>query len=322
MRIPPAWRPVRIDDAKHGGVMLLGDGQRALVQMKWLSNLDRKRKYDPLAWVERRIAKTVRKADLRDRPEAGRVLLDKPAANRNDEKSPGFVELAWLPGVRRRGRKAKGRTSLWYGYAAGAGLLLEVTLNTESPDSDKAKLLAQARAALASLAATAPADKTLWSIFETGFESPAGMALQSKRVLVGDVALLFASGRRRLKLRQVYPAGLAIERRKPGGWLNDLSKMFATRRRFRVTQNDEECRGVAGGVEMAAWKRVGRYSTPMTLGRLRRRPCILAAAQDRLLDRLLMVEYEYAGKGIAVAEEAWNVVLQLLVGMNWQKGRE
>ena len=90
-------------------------------------------------------------------------------------------------------------------------------MNSRTPEKTRRKVFSRV---LPTLSASGPDEPVRWEIFGAVFRSPPGFAMAGKRTVLGDLALLFRSGcGRRLVLRQVYPAGVALERRTIERWL-------------------------------------------------------------------------------------------------------
>jgi hypothetical protein len=119
-----------------------------------------------------------------------------------------------------------------------------------------------------------PSEPLTWRLFSAEFTSPPGYTLVSHRIALGDIALELRHGDgRRLVLRQVFPAGLATQRRSLERWLDDSA--FAERRRLRP---ESTSRGTQD-VSQHGWKRF-----PAPMGWLKPRYCARRACvhEDRI----------------------------------------
>ncbi|MHC4202128.1 MAG: hypothetical protein ACYSU0_19225, partial [Planctomycetota bacterium] len=179
------------------------------------------------------------------------------------------------------------------GYSPRADLALEVAVNGRAPEKTRRKIFSRV---LPTLSASGPGEPVRWEIFSAVFRSPPGFAMADKRTVLGDLALLFRSGSgRRLVLRQVYPAGVALERRKIERWLE--AGPFKERRRCRPEGEpvdwSVELDGERSGRALAGRKRLGRKCAPFPFGWLAPRWSSSAAVRDEERERLLLAEYDW-----------------------------
>jgi len=176
----------------------------------------------------------------------------------------------------------------WYGFSASAGLGLELVASGQI-DTRQRKALDEI--VLPSLGATPAEAPSRWSVFEASFLSPAGFTLERAQLHVGDIALcLRARGGRRLLLRQVYPADLALSRRGLEAWLDHPP--FREQRRFRRLGEPQPWQATSFGRTLEGVLRRGKKSLPAPLGPLGRRRSVAAVACDADLERLLLAEYD------------------------------
>jgi hypothetical protein len=206
-----------------------------------------------------------------------------------------------------RGEAAGGAVWAWYGFSSAAGLGLELAA---SGHLDSRQRRALDDLVLPSLR-LAPADQpTRWAVFEASFVSPAGFLLRAARLHVGDIALcLAARGGRRLLLRQVYPADLALSRRPLEAWLD--YPPFREHRRFRREGEAQPWQAASFGRRLEGLLRRGRKALPAPLGPLGGRRSVAAAARDTELERLLLAEYD------GPHEADPDVVAEAIGQMNW-----
>jgi len=269
MRIPSDWRPLVVTGAHAAGLMVLGDAEQALVQVKW-SHLRLPATTAPDRWVRRRIRRV-----------AGRRAEAQPAP-----AGEGFA-AALAASHKRRGEQR----DVWCALAPEAGLAVELTVRGSIPRRHRSRLEGRV---LPSLAADPPEQPTRWAVFQTAFLSPPGFLLRAFRLNLGDIALLLtAGGGRRLLLRQVYPAALALSRRKLPAWLGDHPF-----RQFRRARPDGEAapwtaESFARRLEGAL--QTGVKALPWPLGFVAPRRFVAAGAVDDRLERLLLMEYDGPG---------------------------
>lgn len=205
MRVPDYWRVLRIQNQGRVQNMVVGDGDRGLLRISWRSV---GAKFAARQWIERSIKDIgVGEAEAED-------------------SNPHATVAAWLP---RATARDDGVGALWFGHFAQAGLAVECAVNGAAESG----LVDQfAKHMLPTLRARPKGGATPWALHGALFESPAGYSLSRHNLLAGDLALeLTATGSRRILLRQVYPACLALDRRTLRGWLRESP--FPERRRFR-----------------------------------------------------------------------------------------
>jgi hypothetical protein len=102
----------------------------------------------------------------------------------------------------------------------------------------------------------------------------------------GDIALRLVKGQETLVLRTVYPADLALSRRKLPDWLDDSP--FLERRKNRdATTKEWRCPAPPlEGLLRTGWKRL-----PVPMGWMKPLYCTAIVAVDQELDRLVLVDH-------------------------------
>jgi hypothetical protein len=208
----------------------------------------------------------------------------------NPEPSPPatqrFSACTWAHGVQSEEDK---KTTHWFGYSAGANLLLGVKVNGVLPDPQRDLITQQVLPSLE----TTPADRgTSWAMYDLSFVSPPGFSLVQRHLYMGDVALEFRKNRREsLLLRQVYPADLALARRDHSRWL--LIYPFKEHRRLRksrleTTPWEHPVRRELVGIRQRGLKRLG-----FPLWHVAPRKTHAMSIHDQSLNRLLIAEHLY-----------------------------
>jgi hypothetical protein len=284
LRIPVDWRPLRVEGEWGKGAMIVGTGEEAAMQVKWWR--PESRRFDAERWLHKRVASVLGNVD----PDA--------------ESPEGFPFCSLLPDYT---TKDDVEGLLWLGYSPAGGVAVEIVAGG---DALKKTVKTVRRRVIPSLRSSAAGDATRWSIYGASFESPPSFCLTDRRLLLGDIAVrLSSSGGRRLVLRQVYPATLALARRKMPNWMD--FPPFPERRRFRASGSDQDWSVNCYGRRLRGFRRLGRKAFPFPLGVFAPRFSYLAVAHDRELDRLLLVEYD------ARREESDVVVSRLVASMNW-----
>jgi hypothetical protein len=247
--VPEEWRPLKIEGSWAKGSLMLGTEGEPVVLVKWWR--PEEKRFDAEQWMARRC----------------KALGALP-----DEHAPtpvGFCPALWVVNLQRR--EGEGKT-VWYGYAPEAGLLIECISTSEVDQALRDRFFGDL---LPRLTATPLTEPVTWSLFSTAFTSPPGYTLTGHRIALGDIALeLHDADGRRLILRQVFPAKLAMQRRQMEQWLD--SPPFMERRKLRRPERADRD---DTSLHQRGWKRL-----PSPMGWFKPRYCTRMArvANDRL----------------------------------------
>jgi hypothetical protein len=285
MRIPAHWRPLRIAGGWDNGQIMLGDSGRAMLQVKWLR--PGSRRFSGTKWLEGKLRK------------AGSPATSAP-------KAPAFSSSAL---VTQNGEPKRGERALWYGYDPESNLAMELTANLADSPQHRRRLTGQI---VPSMKTETPRTATHWSVFGSSFKAPAGFYYARCNLKLGDLSLEFIdTRRRRLVLRQIYPAGLALSRRELQMWMADYP--FASRRRNITLDCDdyEHDRGqgkLRRGTRRIAWP----------LGFIRPLWTLAVAVIDQDTDRILLAEI--AARDCDDLD--LDLIEQALADMNWAGRQE
>jgi len=265
LRMPREWQPLKLEGTPEKGQLIVGDSTCAMFIIKW-DRYTRKAEADAAKWVQDRFKKH------------GVIPDAEPPAGQR------FTACGWKKSVQTEEGK---ETVYWYGYSEEARLLLGITVNGVLPAHILRKIV---RDVLPSLDAVPAAEGSLWAMYDVSFRAPAGYELAQKHLFSGDIALEFAKGRREtLMMRQVYPGGLALNRRPIEKWFDfyPFKEHRRTRRSsIQVSQWNHKERAELKGAMRSAWKRL-----PVPLGWCSPRYCRALAVHDQNLNRLLIVEH-------------------------------
>lgn len=256
------WRPLKIEGSHKKGAVTVGDMDVPVFQLRWLRP---PKGYDASRWIAKRCKSVA----------GGQTSEDPP-------RPEAFDKVDWIRDLAIRQESVK---TVWWGYSKKASVLIEVLLTNLCDEKTNRWFV---RHALPEITASATTEECTWSIYSAHFVTPAGYILNRKRLVVGDIALEFTADKgRRLVVRQVFPAMLALQRRPYHGWLRD--RVFKERRRFRKGAE----RTSEDGLQMnwTGWKRV-----PFPLGFVLPRRCEAVIAHDEQRDRLLIVESEWSNR--------------------------
>jgi len=288
MKVPPKWRPLKIEDKPGSGKMILGDSSQAVAQIKWSRSAGRN--FDAGRWLKQRIKAVASNSTKVD----------------NDPAPTDFEQAAWIS---RAGSSKTSPKLVWYGYSPKARLLMEVILNSEI--DEKIQKIFRFRV-LPSLRVCDHSLATKWAFFDVSFESPAGFILKTKRLNVGDMTLELTNKKvGRLLVRQVYPASLALQRRKLEKWVRSFPNK--EHRQFKPLNETEKWKVESFERNIDGLICRGQKKLPFPLGFCAPRFTISAISHDAQLDRLLIVEYD--GK----KPEADSAVSDLMSRMNWAR---
>lgn len=260
------WRPLKIDGEFKKGSITVGNMDGPVFQLRWLRPSTT---YDGANWIRNRCKAT-----------AGGQTSDNPP------RPEGFDISEWIQGLAIRQESEK---TVWWGYSKTAGVLVEILLtNLCSREVNRWFV----RHALPRLDVTPPTEDCEWSIYSCRFTVPPGYQLNRKRLAAGDLAFEFlGSAGKRIIIRQVFPALLALQRRPYQGWLRD--RVFKEKRRFQKQRESMADDGL-----QLTW--AGRKKIPFPFGFIAARQCVTEIIHDEDLDRLFIVESEWKkGQGVA-----------------------
>ena len=260
--------------------MMIGDAQTPIVRVKWF-RLEEAETFDGAAWLDERFKQ------LGVVPEKGAPKPDR------------FSSVAWVRDL--EPREGNGRT-VWYGWSLDAGIAMECVVTNLTEEKVKDEVF---DVAVAGLQVTSPSEPCHWGMYGVRFVSPAGFELEKKHLYSGDIALLFKKGKQHMLLRQVYPAQLAVSRRKLDGWLD--CPPFKQHRRFRLSSSEPW--HLNSGRQVSGVKRLGTKQLPSPLGFCAARATCAIAAEDRQKDRLLIAE-------LISPEAGDEMVTQAIISMN------
>jgi len=284
-RIPSSWRPLDIQGEWERGHMMVGDAEQAIFQVKWWR--PKNRRFDAQAWIGERVRKwsieTVKKGPC----------------------PKSFSTTAFLAEVPSKGG---GSRAIWYGCSSAGDLVLEVAVNRAVDTKTQRTAL---KKVLPAFRAAAPGAETRWALYDVGFVAPRGYRIRDWKLYSGDITLRFTNdeNKSRLILRQVYPAGTALERRELNRWLRKFP--FKEHRRYRpAAPNDQWCVEL-GTRRWQGVKRRGRKQLAFPLNWVGRRHSVAGGVTDPELDRLLLVECDTR------SEDGDSLARTAIRGMNW-----
>jgi hypothetical protein len=286
LQVPANWHPVKMEGTFIKGSMFIGDDVSPYLMLRWWRPLlEGQKEFDIDSWLESRFKK------LHALPQP---YPPAPA---------GLDRTAWVEGLQTK--KQKSRT-IWYGYQASAEIVIEVLMTSLTPPDIQTTIITEL---IPSLKLSPKGDPIPWSLFTTSFISPPGFILDAHHLYSGDVALRLVNGRESLILRMVYPAGLALSRRKLSDWL-DESPFLERRKNRDLLQQDWRC----GRNQLKGVVRTGRKRLPFPLGFVRPQYNTTIAAVDEQLDRLMVADHRSPDpKDLAITARA-------VEHMNWDTG--
>ena len=258
----PAWRPVSVIGDRSRGKMLVGDAVQGVMLIQWWRPGGAA--FDFSRWLRARLRRVAK----------GLPVDPDPTVPEGFRAAASLMDRTFGGGVTK---------SLWYGHAPADDLVLEITVN----DAAETTAAVVKRAVLPAVGVRPISGYTPWAVFGVDFEAPPGYALKRRCLHAGDMALEFsAAGRRRLLLRQVYPAQAALAKRTLDRWV--AAAPFTEQR--RLTEATHEPAAVGGeralpGICRSGWR---RHAFPLERFR-QQRSCALAVV-DAALDRILIAE--------------------------------
>ncbi|MCG3178468.1 MAG: hypothetical protein BIFFINMI_00795 [Phycisphaerae bacterium] len=288
MRIPPRWRPVKIEGDSRGGRIYLGADEAMVLQVKWRRM--QAENFDPHAWIRTRLASDASAA------------VPQEQTPRTDD----FPLAAWAPRVASAdGNKA----ALWYGWSPRARLVLELVFNVTD---DRSVARTAEDLLLPSLGSAAADEPGVWAVYGASFRSPPGLELVGRELFPGRISLRLASGGRVMALQQLFPAELSLSRRELGRWVGYMP--FRERRRRAGPPDGEPCEFESLGRSLPGVIRYSYKQFGYPMHWIARRRNVAAVAHDAELDRLLLAELDSPG--------GWDedAVREAIAAMNWDRG--
>jgi hypothetical protein len=137
---------------------------------------------------------------------------------------------------------------------------------------------------LPSLSDTEPGKEIAWAVFDLACATPPDFFLQSQRLNAGDLSLGFASGRRRLAIRQIALASLALERMPLDRWISEHQRADQKHYRPSPLVSDVQAAGLGGRSRRLSRRR--RFAWMRWLPR----DIVTWALHDGRRDRLVIVQ--------------------------------
>jgi hypothetical protein len=270
LRVPPDWRPLGVAGKAREGSVLLGEGHRERIRVQWLTPRRSLLGFNPGRWVRSQL----------------RTMAGWGAIQDGGPSTEGFDETAWAP----RGKRAHHWPG-WCGWqeAAGLGLLVTFRTNEEAVQREVAERI------LPSLRARPAGEPTDWSLLEASFRTPAGMGLIGQQLNVGDLCIAVGGRSRRMLVRQIYPAEIALGRRTLENWLRYPPLQGVWRLRGEPTFREWSAR--VEGRECSGYMRTGVKRVKFPMHWLPGRTSMAACVVDEQRDRLLMAEWDQGGLG-------------------------
>ena len=281
-KIPEHWRPLRVENADESGSLMLGDTTQATAQIEWWS--PSVADFDISQWMDKR----------------QQSLWQTAIA---DQKAPGadrFDRTLWLPEARtRRGALS----SVWYGYAKQAKLIIEVVIN-HSAGQEVLDLSRQV--VLPSMDVSDPDAPTRWAVYSTRFVSPPGYEIYESRLNLGTIMLFLRKGKDRLVLCQFYPGTIALSKQPLADWL----ETSALKGKWHSKKDPQVREWRVGAFEGIRQERA--MSRPFPLDLLGKSHCLSIIVHDKRSDRLLMAEH------IHLMQTDEHMVTKAIEEMNWE----
>lgn len=260
MRLPLGWNAVKLEGDWHCGQALIADLQRPRLAVRW-STPRRRRAFRPEAWAEDAMKREIGEAEVADAHPA--ALAD---------------ERAWQGAMTYLDRTHPAR-DVFLAFSRASGRCIQVTHHPQRP---RDRVLPQV--ILPSLADSEREQEIAWAVFDLSCATPPGFSLQSHRLNAGDLSLSFASGRRRLAIRQIALASLALERMPLDRWIAAHQRTDQKHYRPSPLVSDVQAAGLSGRSRRMVRRR--RFAWMRWLPR----DIVTWALNDARRDRLVIVQ--------------------------------
>ena len=266
--MPPVWRPLKIRGEWQRGSVIVGDGEHVIFQVKWWR--PQIKNFDGRKWMTKRLKRETK----------GIIPSENPPCPET------FTDSIWACDATRRDGV---HLMLWYGYARQSDLMLEVISGGRTPEHLCKKV---EHHIIPSLRTVSNEQAMKISLFNRTFEVPAGFKLKIWKLAMGDISLRLESDRplALLTMRQVYPAGLALQRRPIERWLT-VSK-FKEHRKFEIAGHIQPYQIEVSGNRLKGIRRCGRKRLPFPLGPISCLNSVHIGVHDAENNRLFFVEYD------------------------------
>jgi hypothetical protein len=225
LRVPESWNPVKLEGDWNAGHALLVDLHRPRLGLRWRQVSGKK--FD---------ADAVVKKAMRD--EVGQLAAD-------EAKPFAMPDGDWQASLLYTEPEPPGR-DVWTGFSPTSGRLLQIVHHARRRERILSEMV------LPTVRDCVDAQATRWSVFELSCVVPANMKLADQKLMAGDLSLTFKGKRKRLTVRQVAVAELALKRMSLEKWLASQQRIDQKHyrpcrkpRELKVEASDRELRGLA-----------------------------------------------------------------------------
>jgi hypothetical protein len=198
--LPVKWNPVKLDGGYDAGSVIFADLHRIRLGMRWKKMGGRS--YKPEKWTQAMLSESIGKLAAAEARPIELRHAEFHAAMLYTEPSP--------PG-----------RDVFVAYSPVSGRMIELAYHTRRREHALASVVCP------TLLDQSPERAMRWSVFDLSCIVPEGMRLESHTLNAGDLSLTFADGKRRITVRQVAVAELALKRMPIEKWLADQEKTLA-----------------------------------------------------------------------------------------------
>jgi hypothetical protein len=258
LRTPDEWNPVKLHGTFEAGYALLSDLHQPRMGMRWTTP---GRKFDSKTWARRALVEEVG------------TLAANEARKCGDEN--------WRDALMYTEPDPPGR-DVWLGTSAATGRTIEIVHHVYKDEESNMDLLREG------LADCSRDGELEWAAFDLSCRTAAGWRLESHRLNAGDLSLTFARKSKKLLVRQMAVAQLALKRMTIERWLDEqvhrhLKQYRQTTEPARMTVETD------GRVLEGMFCHLGRRKRFVWNRKLPGAICV-AALHDEKRDRLVFVE--------------------------------
>jgi hypothetical protein len=195
IRLPPGCNPLKLEGDFARGQVLVADMKQPRFGMRW--STPAAKKIDAYRWVNNAL-----------REEVGRLAADEARSCASEN---------WIEAKIYSEPSPPGR-DLWVAYSKMSGRLIQIVCPVDSPECRCVDGL------ILSLSDSKADAELSWSVFGLSCRTPPHFRLASNKLNAGDLTLNFQHQRRRLSVRQIGIADLALKRKTLAQWLEDQQR--------------------------------------------------------------------------------------------------
>lgn len=199
--VPDTYRPMKIDGTSYHGRFILGDQDRARLEVQWATNTSRR--FKPDKFVRNRALSALARVDRK----------------RSADQLHDVTHAHFSPMVRYDDKPRN--VTRWVGYCPATKRAVDIIHYNGSPTEDATF----ANDLLPTLRDQPMDQPQRWAVFDFQFTVLPNFRYAESKLNLGDMTVTFEDAKRnRIWYRQIHPAKLALVRQPLDKWLLDVAK--------------------------------------------------------------------------------------------------